>query len=83
MVKALVNAGIKFVLVLGAGSFGHPIVSRYGINDEGGLGVSYTRQGVTELGHLVTTTLTSREVPAVLVSPFSLGLFDKGTRRKL
>lgn len=43
------------------------------------MGVCLARQGVTELGHLITTKLLAKQVPAVLASPFAIGANHAGT----
>lgn len=80
MVQQLTKEGLNFILVLGAGSYAHPVVTRHNVA-EGGPGVYLARQGVTELGHTVCTQLTNENIPAVLVSPFAMGLFPGNGKR--
>ena len=63
-----------WVLVHGAGSFGHPLVVKYGINDgvknsAQKLGFAMTHEACSELSVLVTSALNSEGVPAVPVPP--------------
>ncbi len=63
-----------WVLVHGAGSFGHPLVVKYGINDgvknaAQKLGFAMTHEACSELSVLVVGTLNSAGMPAVPVPP--------------
>lgn len=68
-----------FIIIHGAGSFGHFQASRSSVH-KGGLettlgkaGFVATRISVTRLNHEIVRTLASEGVPAVGVSPFSAG----------
>lgn len=63
-----------FVLVHGAGSFGHPLVLKYGINDgvktEGQkIGYAATHSSCVELSYHVVDALNKEGVPAVSMPP--------------
>jgi isopentenyl phosphate kinase len=74
-VAALWKKGIRdFVLVHGAGSFGHALVLRYGINDgvkteAQKLGYADTHAACSELSVLFVKALVDEEVPAVSLAP--------------
>lgn len=70
-------AGVAgFVVVHGAGSFGHFEASQYGITKPNTPqqtlleGFAKTRRSVTRLNHLVVSALIDAGIPAVGVSPF-------------
>jgi len=63
-----------WVIVHGAGSFGHPLVVKYGINDgvqsyEQKLGFAITHEACCELSVFVTGALNTAGVPAVSIPP--------------
>jgi len=65
------------VVVHGAGSFGHPVVLKHGINDgikteEQRLGYADTHAACEELSLLVVTSLVDKGVPAVSIPPSSI-----------
>lgn len=84
----------KFVVVHGAGSFGHQIAKSYGLKgyteepppDESAHdpainlmeGLAQTRLSVTKLNWQVVQTLLSHSIPAVGISPFAVGLQAHG-----
>ncbi|KAJ7543697.1 hypothetical protein O6H91_09G048800 [Diphasiastrum complanatum] len=68
-----------FIVVHGAGSFGHFQASSSGVN-KGGLrralvtaGFVATRVSVTKLNHIVVRALAAEGIPAVGISPFAAG----------
>lgn len=74
----LVTAGDRYVLVHGAGSFGHPLAKKYhldqgfsgGTKDEKVKGAAQTHQSVRDLNGMVIHTLLDVGIPAVSLSPF-------------
>lgn len=78
LAKAITAAWKKsnrdWVIVHGAGSFGHPLVVKYGIdhgvkNAEQKQGFAITHEACTELSLLVTSALNSEGMPAVSIPP--------------
>lgn len=66
-----------FVLVHGAGSYGHPLVLKYGINDgvktrEQKLGYADTHAACSELSMLFVQELIKEGVPAVSIPPAAM-----------
>ena len=66
-----------WVLVHGAGSFGHPLVVKYGINEgvksaEQKLGFAITHEACSELSVLVTSALNSEGAPAIAIPPATI-----------
>ncbi|MBI5227499.1 isopentenyl phosphate kinase family protein [Candidatus Micrarchaeota archaeon] len=66
-----------FILVHGAGSFGHPLVIKYKINDgvkspEQKLGFADTHASCTELSSMLVAALVRKDVPAISISPNSI-----------
>ena len=81
LAKAVVRAWKKstrdWVIVNGAGSFGHPLVVKYGINDgvknaEQKLGFAITHEACTELSVLVTSALNAEGAPAIALPPATI-----------
>lgn len=85
-------AGGKYVLVHGAGSFGHPLAKKFRLGqgfsedtrDEQVKGAAWTHQSVRDLNGMVIRTLLDVGVPAVSLSPFiffnslfGTGLFNR------
>jgi len=81
----------KFIIVHGAGSFGHYTAKQYGLKghnssaevtsnqqtcqlDKRTEGMSKTRRSVTKLNWEVVNILLDHKIPAVGLSPFSMGL---------
>ncbi len=67
----------QWIIIHGAGSFGHPLVIKYKINDgvkntEQKLGASLTHQSCCELSLLLTAALNKNGVPAVSLPPATL-----------
>jgi len=63
-----------WILVHGAGSFGHPLVVKYGIdngvkNTEQKLGFAITHEACSELSVLVTGALNTEGAPAISIPP--------------
>ena len=73
------KSGVRdFILIHGAGSFGHPLVLKYGLND--GIrtdaqknGMALTHAACTCLSQALIDALVKNEVPAVAVPPISIG----------
>ncbi len=74
----LFTAGGKYVLVHGAGSFGHPLAKKFHLGqgfskdtkDEQVKGAARTHQSVQNLNSLVIHTLLDLDIPAISLSPF-------------
>jgi len=74
----LVMAGGRYVLVHGAGSFGHPLAKKFRLGqgfvedkrDEQVKGAAQTHQSVRDLNGRVIHTLLDVGIPAVSLSPF-------------
>lgn len=77
-VSSLWKGGVHdFILVHGAGSFGHPLVLKHGINngvktDQQRLGYADTHAACSELSSLFVTALVEEGVPAVSIPPASV-----------
>jgi len=78
------KSGVRdFILIHGAGSFGHPLVLKYGLDD--GIrtdaqkeGMALTHAACTFLSQALIDALVKNDVPAVTVPPISIGkLSDK------
>jgi isopentenyl phosphate kinase len=76
---------LRFIIVHGAGSFGHFQAAEAGIVHGGHstaslsqtlLGFSKTRLSVTKLNHIIVSTLVKRGIPAVAVSPLASWITD-------
>ena len=72
--KAWKKSSRDWVIVHGAGSFGHPLVVKYGINNgikntEQKLSFVITHEACMELSILVCSALNSEGVPAISVPP--------------
>lgn len=84
-VASLWKKGVRdFVLVHGAGSFGHALVLKYGINDgvrtdAQKLGCADTHSACAELSSLLVKALIGQGVPAIPIPPSSV-LEQKGGR---
>ena len=78
------KAGIRdFILIHGAGSFGHPLVLKYGLDkgvrtDAQKEGMALTHAACTRLSQAVVDALLKNGVPAVAVPPTSLGRLSNG-----
>lgn len=75
--KAWKKSNRDWILIHGAGSFGHPLVLKYGIdngvkNSKQKLGMAITHEACSELSILVTSALNAEGVPAVPISPASI-----------
>jgi isopentenyl phosphate kinase len=73
-----------WVAVHGAGSFGHPLVVKYGINDgvrnaAQKLGFAITHEACSELSVFVTGALNTSGVPAISIPPAAV-ITSKGRR---
>jgi len=72
----------ELIIVHGAGSFGHPIVKKYGIGlgheDFRRVGVSETKLALMELNSLVVGSLKRHEIPAVPFMPSSFMMANEG-----
>lgn len=70
------------ILIHGAGSFGHPIVKKYGIGlghgDFRRIGVSETKLALMELNSLVVRALKNRKIPSVPFMPSSFMTAEEG-----
>ncbi|MBI2268311.1 MAG: isopentenyl phosphate kinase family protein [Candidatus Blackburnbacteria bacterium] len=78
----------KIILVHGAGSFGHPIVKKYGLhkgmNSEAQkLAYSQTLQNMIELNSIVIQNLIKLGVPAVSLPPHAFTIHTKSRLTKL
>lgn len=77
-IATLWNKGIRdFVLVHGAGSFGHALVLKYGINDgvkskAQKLGFADTHAACSELSLLLVKALVRKGVPAISIPPAAI-----------
>lgn len=69
IITKLKKDGLRFILVHGAGSFGHIHASRCDIK-QGGIGASLVRERVTLLNHILVEKLVNEGIEAVTVSPF-------------
>jgi len=72
--KAWKKSSRDWIFVHGAGSFGHPLVVKYNLNDgvtstEQKLGVAITHDACMELSVLVCSALNAEGVPAISVPP--------------
>jgi isopentenyl phosphate kinase len=78
----LSNFKDELVLIHGAGSFGHPIVKRYGIGlgdrDFRRVGVSETKLALMELNSLIVRSLKTRRIPSVPFMPSSFMTAEEG-----
>ena len=68
----------NFILIHGAGSFGHPLVLKYGLDngirtDEQKAGMALTHAACTCLSQALIDALVKNDVPAVTVPPISIG----------
>ncbi len=74
--------GIRDILLIhGAGSFGHPLVLKYGL--ENGIrtdaqreGMAFTHSACTRLSLALVDALVRNKVPAITVSPHSAGILE-------
>lgn len=73
------KSGVRdFILIHGAGSFGHPLVLKYGL-DEGvrtdaqRAGMALTHAACTRLSQAVVDALVRNGVPAITIPPISIG----------
>lgn len=69
MITQLAKHGLKFILIHGAGSFGHIQAKRNPVNT-GGIWVGLVRAAVIKLSQIITAKLSKNEVNAVMISPF-------------
>lgn len=69
MIAQLHQDGLRFIVIHGAGSFGHIQAKRNPVQT-GGIGVALVRSAVTKLSHTITEKLAQNSVNAVMVSPF-------------
>lgn len=78
----LSNFKDELVIIHGAGSFGHPIVKKYGIGlghgDFRRVGVSETKLALMELNSIVVRSLKSRRIPSVPFMPSSFMTAEEG-----
>ncbi len=82
--KAWKKSSRDWVVVHGAGSFGHPLVVKYKINNgitssEHKQGFAITHEACSELSVLVTSALNSEGVPAISIPPAMI-ITSKGKR---
>ncbi len=73
------KTNLKLVLVLGGGSFGHPLAKKYqlhtGLRRHNGLiGVSETIEAMRELSMIVSKSLRTRNVPIIPIQPSALSI---------
>ena len=78
----------NFILIHGAGSFGHPVVLKYGLNngirtDEQRAGMAFTHAACTCLSQAVVDALVKNDVPAITVPPSSIGKLSNKRISKL
>ncbi len=67
-----------FILIHGAGSFGHPLVLKYGLDngirtDAQKAGMALTHAACTCLSQAIVDALVKNDVPAITVPPSSIG----------
>lgn len=78
------KSGLRdLILIHGAGSFGHAVVLKYGLNngvrtDRQKEGMALTHAACTRLSQAVVDALLKNGVPAVAVPPISLGRLSNG-----
>ncbi|MEM4272553.1 MAG: isopentenyl phosphate kinase [Candidatus Bilamarchaeaceae archaeon] len=76
------NSGTRnFLLIHGAGSFGHPLVVKYGLENgvktpDQKLGAAITHSACSRLSEMVVSALNSYGVPAVSLPPSLLGKME-------
>ncbi len=78
------KSGVRDILLIhGAGSFGHPLVLKYGLGD--GIRTDAQREGMaithstcTRLSLALVDALVENNVPAITVSPHSAGILENG-----
>jgi isopentenyl phosphate kinase len=72
----------ELIIIHGAGSFGHPIVKKYGIGlghgDFRRVGVSETKLALMELNSLVVRSMKRHRIPAVPFMPSSFMTAEEG-----
>lgn len=72
----------ELIIVHGAGSFGHPIVKKYGIGFGHGdfrrVGVSETKLALMELNSLIVKSMKNHRIPVVPFMPSSFMTADEG-----
>jgi isopentenyl phosphate kinase len=70
--------GVRDILLVhGAGSYGHPLASKYGLskgiqNEEGIYGFALTHSSCSELSNLLCNMLLEKRVPAISIPPSSI-----------
>jgi isopentenyl phosphate kinase len=78
----LSSFGSELILIHGAGSFGHPIVKKYGIGlghaDFRRIGVSETKLALMELNSLVVRALKNHKIPSVPFMPSCFMTAEEG-----
>jgi isopentenyl phosphate kinase len=75
--RAWKKSSRDWVLVHGAGSFGHPLVVKYGIDNgvrsaKQKLGFAITHEACSELNVLVTSALNTEGIPAISLRPATI-----------
>jgi len=84
----VLESGRKAVVVHGGGSFGHPIASKYrlqegGLTQEKLLGFAETRYWMNELNQRIVKALLRHGVPAATVQTSAIALAEKGSLHEL
>lgn len=79
MLGSIWKGGVRdFILIHGAGSFGHPVVLKYGLDngirtDAQKAGMAFTHAACTCLSQAVVDALVKNDIPAITVPPSSIG----------
>jgi isopentenyl phosphate kinase len=74
LTKSLVSAGKEYIIVHGAGSFGHVLAKKYDLHmgflsDTQKIGVALTQMKVQQLNNLFLQSLHKYNIPAISISP--------------
>jgi isopentenyl phosphate kinase len=89
MLGGVWKSGVReFILIHGAGSFGHAVVLKYGLDngvrtDEQKAGMALTHAACTKLSQAVVDALLKNGVPAVAVPAASIGKLSNGRITKM
>lgn len=80
--RELSSSENQLIVIHGAGSFGHPIVKKYGIGlgpgDFRRIGVSETKLALMKLNSLVVQALKNRKIPSVPFMPSCFMMAEEG-----
>jgi len=84
----VLDSGGRVVVVHGGGSFGHPVASKYrlqegGLAQEKLLGFAETRYWMNELNQRIVGVLLGHRVPAVAVQTSAIALTENGSLREI